>query len=376
MAMTMCSVSVGGSTRESDRQSGASANFGKWWIQSKQNNNAQDFTTQTGATSISDLPTVIPQVSTDTTRSDDVLSISRFGFNFTEHRTDHFHVLFRERGVPATVVDETGALLERAYREFFDDFNEAGFTLKPVDEPLPWVVFDDEDQYRDFARLADGMTSTYLESYYAARSNQVVLMQASSASSWRYGKNYYGREALSSRAISGMDEPAHTSEAGGGGGLLDVRRAVHEAAHQLAFNTGLQKRGVMYPLWVSEGLATNFECDSVASVGVAGENAPRKRQLLRAYAGGRLMALESFVTLVHIRAGGGSSANDLYAQSWALFNFLFKTRQSDLKNYLAMLGQLEPGTRDADSMLQEFTGTFGSVERLNRAWLGYLNSQR
>jgi hypothetical protein len=156
------------------------------------------------------------------------------------------------------------------------------------------------------------------------------------------------------------------------GGMLDIRRAVHEAAHQLAFNSGLQARGVMYPLWVSEGLATNFECDTTAGIGVGRDNPPRRRQLLRACDAGRLMDLDEFVTMVQIPVGGRASPNDLYAQAWGMFNFLFRNHRSELRSYLGTLARAEQGSRDPEVMEAEFAGAFGSTSRLRESWSEYL----
>ena len=210
---------------------------------------------------------------------------------------------------------------------FYADFEGAGFNLDKTNSPLTWVVFDQEQQYRDFARLADGMDNRSLESYYSARSNQVVLVQVGDRRDGldRRG-DHHNTGNLNRIGVSGIDrQPRNRTSVGQGGGMLDVRRATHEAAHQLAFNSGLQKRGVMYPLWIAEGLATNLESDYADGVGVAMDNRAGL-QLRRANCNGRLMPLDSFVNLVEIPSGGAEIANDMYAQAWGMFNFLFKTR--------------------------------------------------
>jgi len=368
----LCSVAVAGNSMPAEA-TGSSANFGKWWIETAQAKRSQRARNQKQ-------DTVANQSGAEAhlarmTPSRPAARCHHFGYEFAEHLTTHFQLMYRPQGISADIAGKTGELLEEAHRVFFEQFGEAGFALNAIDTQLPWFVFNDPSQYYDFARAADGMDAASLESYYAARSNRVVLMQAGGARSWNYHGQSGTNDAFESRAMSlaGMD-PDHSWKGGAGDGLLDVRRTVHEAAHQLAFNSGLQTRGVMYPLWVSEGLATNFESDTLAGIGVAGENPPRQRQLLRAYASGRLMPLEDFITLVNIRPGGPYSANDLYAQSWAFFRFLFKTRQAALREYLTTLAQLEPGPRSTYTMQQEFTDAFGSLERLEQAWNRYLMS--
>lgn len=376
VAAVMCPAVFAGNAQPGET-TGSSANWGKWWVRTAQTKKADTRQQIEELEARNELQAeTFEAEASDESRPTDGSSASCYGYSFAQHHTDHFHLMYRQQEMPSPIVKQTGELLEHAYDKFVSEFKKAGFALGSVDERLTWVVFNNEHQYRDYARLADGMNTPYLESYYAARSNQVVLMQVSAASRWNRDTSVRRRSVPANTVnpqVAGMDEPSEAGSVNGGGGMLDVRRAVHEAAHQLAFNTGLQKRGVMYPLWVSEGLATNFECDSAKEIDVAGDNAPRNRQLMRAWSNGRLMPLSSFVTLVNIRSGE-YSANDLYAESWAFFNFLFKTRKSELKAYLTELAEAEPGPRDSDIMMDEFTRAFGSLDRLERAWDKHLES--
>jgi hypothetical protein len=306
-------------------------------------------------------------------------TVSRLGYRFSRRDTPHFRLMCLATNCPSSVQAETGDLLERTYQRFYAEFKRAGFELVPVEARLDWFVFDNPEQYRDFARRADGMDSPYLESYYSVKSNQVVVLQTSAAPG-RPGRENQpdpGRTldllkpglAAMDRQLTGEHDREHAT-----GGRLDVRRAVHEAAHLLAFNSGLQKPGVTYPLWVSEGLATSMESDSVESVGLNRENFRRLRQLRQARQDGRLMPLEEFVTLVQIAPGQAAAANDLYAQAWGLFNFLLNNRRTELRNYLRSVQQAEPEPRPTQTMLREFTDAFGSLERLDQSWRQYLES--
>ena len=87
------------------------------------------------------------------------------------------------------------------------------------------------------------------------------------------------------------------------------------------------------------------------------------------------MSLEAFVVLVRIPPSR-AAANDLYAQAWGLFNFLFENRRTELRNYLSSLTQVEAEPRANETMLREFADAFGSLEPLDRSWLQYLESSR
>ena len=79
---------------------------------------------------------------------------------------------------------------------------------------------------------------------------------------------------------------------------------------QLAFNTGVQTRGVMYPLWVSEGLATNLEADGAGGLGLGRDNPGRRERLLRARAEGRLVPIADFLTLTRVPPHDGAAHDD------------------------------------------------------------------
>jgi len=376
LAAGLCSVALGGNSSQLSGN-GSSADGSKWWIRYRESGTSGENESFAAGSIDRQKGSATSSWPANTEQAQEPLVVSRCGYSFAEHATEHFNLMYRQKELPSRLVSRTADLLERAYRQFNSGFKQAGFTLGPMEERLAWIIFDDESQYRDFAEVSDGMRSSYLESYYSARSNQVVLMQASGFAGWRNSSPHrwnFASARFEESQVSGMDPQGDGLDALWDGGVLEVRRAVHEAAHQLAFNTGLQKRGVMYPLWVSEGLATNFECDRTSEIGVAGENAPRKRQLLRAYDGRRLMPLDSFATLVNIPPSGQHAANDLYAQAWGLFKFLFQNRPAGLKSYLTALAELDAGSRDRRTMELEFTSAFGSIQRLDRSWTRYLDS--
>jgi hypothetical protein len=300
--------------------------------------------------------------------------VTYLGHSFGTWTTPHFRLMFLEGRCPTAVQAQTGALLEHVYRRFYAEFTQAGFMLTPVDERLAWLVFDDAGLYREFALSVDGMDSSYLESYYSTKSNQVVVLQARKTDRPVLAVVTDARRPTGAlaRGLAGMDSQSPEGNARAPGGLLDVRRAVHEATHLLAFNSGLQKRGVMYPLWVSEGLATSLEADTVDSVGMAGENSRRLRQLHRAHETGRLMKTKEFVTLVSISATQAPAANDLYAQAWGFFRFLLQKHPAELRDYLKALTAANAEPRPVEVMLQEFTDAFGSVSAIDQEWTDYV----
>jgi hypothetical protein len=127
----------------------------------------------------------------------------------------------------------------------------------------------------------------------------------------------------------------------------------------------------MYPLWVAEGLATNFEADATGRITVGLANVYRKRALSSAWKGGRIEPLGRFVAVTRIEPGAGM-ISDTYAQCWGLFQFLLSEHPRELARYMESLAQSEAGWRDEWTMRQEFVQAFGSIGSLERRWHAYL----
>jgi hypothetical protein len=204
------------------------------------------------------------------------------------------------------------------------------------------------------------MDLSWLDGYYSTLTNRVAIVQRDPG-----GRRL--EEAVPSRAgSSGVAVAAHRSAQEGvlamaAGQPFDVTRLTHEVAHQLSFNSGIQKQGVMYPLWISEGLATNFEFDGTGSTGLAHGNAARCKGLLETYAAGELVPLRQFVVQTTVspdlRAGRRT-----YAQAWGFFQFILAEHPAALRTYLQRMAEDHLSHPDAAAMLAEFTAAFGSPD--------------
>lgn len=247
----------------------------------------------------------------------------------------------------------TAEELEQTLLHFYGSFAQAGFVLKPIDKPLLWLCFDHEEDLAQYARQTDKIELGRIEGYYySSRTNRVALNK----------NNRFPEARVIQTALSAGSGSAGFAGAG----------PSHELAHQLAFNSGLQVRGVMYPLWVSEGLATNFESTDGAPAGLGRVNIPRLTALLHAMDGSRTIPLGQFVSISRIPAE--SSTKDAYAQCWGLFHFLLTQRPAALQQYLMMLAQLPPGSRDEGLLYREFEECFGPPERLQQQYVRFIHN--
>ena len=281
--------------------------------------------------------------------------------------TEHFAIVHEEA---AKYVPGTSRTLERAYRRFYEAFSKAGFELAPSQTRLVWVCFPQQSGFNKYAMEAEGTDLSWLDSYYSTLTNRVAIVEPSPRLLAR-GETETTLARSTPVALAAREGvmPISTS-----GLPLDNARLTHELAHQLAFNSGLQKRGIMYPFWVSEGLATNFEFESLAGRGFEQSSTARRACLLKMREAGELVPLRQFIVQTKAPADAARSRRH-YAQAWAFFQFMLTQRSENLRSYLHQIAVLSPGQRTTTVLLREFTDAFGSPEEIESSWNAFLDCQ-
>ena len=285
--------------------------------------------------------------------------------------TEHFAIA-HEAG--ANYVPGAGKTLEQAYTQFYGTFSRAGFELTRSTDPFVWVCFSQQSQFNAYAMQVEGTDLSWLDGYYSTLTNRVAVVEPSPRVS----------EQDKTTASSGPDRWASSTATrrrredvlpmSGDTSQVDVARLTHELAHQLAFNSGLQKRGVLYPFWVSEGLATNFEFEGPMGSGFEKRTTARRDCLVKARAAGELVPLAQFVVQTSVPSNAAQSRR-YYAQAWAFFQYLLTERSEGLRGYLHQVATLPPGRRTAKVLRREFTDAFGSPEDLESSWSTFLDRQ-
>ncbi|HVT83405.1 MAG TPA: DUF1570 domain-containing protein, partial [Phycisphaerae bacterium] len=159
--------------------------------------------------------------------------------------------------------------------------------------------------------------------------------------------------------------------------LTNNATTMHEAAHQISFNMGVQTRGVDYPFWFSEGLACAFEVeDSAGRRGPALVNFGRVPQLKEAIKDNKLIALATLITTNPEPTAGNDSIKLYYAEAWALFHYLYKYNREGMEKYIvAYKGHSPYRAIGADERKVLFTAAFGTdLESLGKKWTDYMKS--
>ena len=252
-------------------------------------------------------------------------------------RTRHYIVVRHDSRVAGTFAGR----LERIYAGVTGWFRRRGARVRDPEFPLVAVVLPDFPQFAEVA-AAEGLATSAarvprgLGGYYSPGTNRLTV--------W---------------------EPP--------GGATDARFAdtlVHEAVHQIAFNTGLHHRTGGTPRWVAEGLATALEAPALLSPAGSTRTADRVNAgRLRAFRARSQTRPADYVTA--LVAGGDAVSGDVlgfYAESWAVTFYLMHARGGDYANYLAALAGGTAAAPDAPAdRLRAFRAAFGDPDRVGAA---------
>lgn len=285
---------------------------------------------------------------------------------FVHARSEHFLML---HDTDDSAAQDRLGLLERTRERFFDAFEKAGFKPRHDHGALVCVLFDDRRDFDRYALEFDRADMSWSRGYYSARTNRVALLR------WHDPVIQLASAQPAEQASTPASYPIDAAESPGLWLDTSFASVTHEAAHQLAFSAGLQKRGVMYPLWASEGLASNFELASPDQpFGPEYDNPVRRRHLVESLARGQLIPFDRFIVTTRVPAGDPDQINTIYAQAWSVFRYLFTHHTPNLRAYLARLHRLDPGARDEHELRAEFVAAFGPVHQVEAQWQDHLRS--
>jgi hypothetical protein len=285
---------------------------------------------------------------------------------YSTRTSEHFLVVYN---TDHRWAQERCDVLDRTHRRFYEAFEAAGFSPRPLPDKLVCVMFERSQQFERYAMSADRINMSWSRGYYSARTNRVAFFDERGEQANAGGDT--GDNGNSMTLLSATPKDSDTDS-----DALNLAKTTHEAAHQIAFNSGLQTRGVMYPLWVSEGLATCFELEPDGRFGPEYDNATRRRHLLTALNRGELVSLSELAGMSKLPTNDARRVTVTYAQSWGMFKFLFERRPEQLRQYLATLAAMPAGARSSDALRQEFLNAFGSIQSLEREWADFLEGLR
>jgi hypothetical protein len=278
-------------------------------------------------------------------------------------QTDHFVVCYNTTDVYARW---NANLYERMYHGMRRFWKEKGVEVHDPRFPMVALLFSTREEYLEYAKK-DFQGAENTLGYYTQTTNRLATFDLTGIEGMIPPGTRIQREELITEIFS---RPQAERQ---------VATILHEACHQIAFNTGLQRRLGDYPLWVSEGIATFFESpDFNSSSGWGGTGKVNRYNLtnLRRYAPQRpddsLAKLLSDDQLLR----QGETATQAYAESWGMTFFLIKRRPKQYVEYLKLLQDRPLGQKaDSKQRLAEFKQCFGDdLEKINKEFVRFISS--
>jgi hypothetical protein len=258
-------------------------------------------------------------------------------------------------------------LFERLHRAFTNYFEKAGFQIEPNEYPLVAVVFGNENDFLAYAsrELGDEMARNVI-GYYSFLTNRMVLydMQADAARK--------GLAQVKGKGASGPRDIGAFAEA-------NIATVIHEATHQLAYNSGFHQRFSDNPLWCAEGMGMFFEATNRqgANWNRVGEINRARLDLFRErhFTNGERVDIRALIRTDDLLRDK-KTALAAYADSWALTYFLIKTRREQFFTYLKILKQKPALAQDsADEREADFKTAFGDdIDLLEEEFVRYIRS--
>lgn len=240
------------------------------------------------------------------------------------------------------------ALFERLHFAFDNFWKQRNLPLVAPEFPLVAVIFENERAFIEYGKVL-GHDLAGAVGFYDVKTNRIAFYDLTAG-----GGGDINRQ---------LQATAH-----------QVATIVHEATHQIAFNSGLHTRLADNPLWLTEGMAMYFETPDLKNekgwktVGVV--NDLRLPVLKQALASQEAGSLEKLIVTDELFTNADTQPT-AYALAWGLTYHLIRTRGKDYGRYLEgirakpRLTWDDPATRLAD-----FKAAFGdNLTTLERDWL-------
>lgn len=280
-------------------------------------------------------------------------------------------------------VNQFAQIFEDVYRAFHIYFTARGFSLREPEFPMVAIVFPGQADFARYAK-AEGVTvNRGFRGYYLCTSNRTALYDSSTA-------GRAGADSALPFGLAGMDDDQRRFPLRQGHLLHPAGRVfgsieaglegtmIHEATHQVAFNTGLHSRIGWNPKWVSEGLATLFEAPGIRNGSGQGGLSTRLNRERYVWHGNYRQARrksDSLRAFVASDALFESGVLDAYSEAWALTFFLVETRSRQYSDYLRRIAARPPLEEYTSAQrVEDFQSAFGDdLKLLDAAFLRFVD---
>ena len=286
---------------------------------------------------------------------------------FLVHKTKHYVLV---HNTSPAYVKWVGELFERLHRGFYNYWKSQRVRLDEPRFPLVAVVFSDKASYLQYAEREIGKSAKAMIGYYNLNTNRMISYDLTGIAGL-LPRGQPASRVPSSRLINQILSQPQAERT--------VATIVHEAVHQISYNSGLQTRLADNPRWVSEGLAMYFESPDFSNAtgwSMGKVNYYNLRKFLT-YLPRRNETLATLIADDN-RLTQAATAQFGYPESWALTYFLIKTKKKEYAAYLQELARLEPlGETTPRERIDMFKKHFGEdLQQLDRKFIQYMQGVR
>lgn len=246
-----------------------------------------------------------------------------------------------------------------AFKNFWKN---KGLELESPDVPLCVIIFRSKSEFDAYSKRTLGSIQGNALAYYNVQSNRVIMYDLT-------GVAQVGGKRVSSSAQlnSILRQPAAEAM---------VATIVHEAVHQISYNSGLQNRFGPYPFWLNEGMAMFFEVPDLKSKrgwhGIGKVNNVRLNQIKLMIRGETTQFFDNILRN-DTRFREADQLLNAYAESWALNFYLI---QREPKKYVAYLKEIKEMTPLSEPTPEErialFQKHFGSIEHIKTECFNFI----
>lgn len=270
-------------------------------------------------------------------------ALKELGPDFASAATRRYVVLAKD----SSTAGRYAALFEDTYKTVYQYFSVRGVSLTEPEFPMVAIVFSNHGDFARYAAKDKVRASRTLMGYYHALSNRVALFEGAPGAD---GTAASGNERFQWNSVDGQ--------------VKDT--IVHEATHQVAFNTGLHNRLGANPKWAVEGLATVFE---TAAARNTSSTTSRRINVERFLWFGNFSKErrkpKSLQTFLASDRAFETNPLDAYSEAWAFSFFLIETRPRQYVQYLKKVAQRDAfHTATPDERLADFQSVFGKETAL------------
>lgn len=315
------------------------------------------------------------------------------GDRFRRYDTDRYVIL---SDADPDWTRQQGRSLERTYHQFHRFVQWLDLQPLPLQHKLVCILFESRDSYQRFAATQDNISAPWIAGYFAPKHDWVVFYHIEASPSLSAARNQLGRmemellnlesqardavkkgtediESLQDRVVLYRDHlQQQQRRVNSFASETSTATTIHEGVHQLMFHTRVQSPLHVYPLWISEGLAMNFETTTPnQAFGPRYESPTRREQFEALMSSQDLIPLSELIELETHPPNDEQKMRLVYSQSYALVGYLVRFHKPELRNYLQWMRTSAPSRLGSGQQRALFVKCFGDPDVLETRWLRY-----